>query len=95
MTLWPIVAILPKVLQHGHRNQPIFLTWYEPPPAQSASKLLCPVQALAAYIEATAAIQQIDQLFVYNGNQYRGHALFRQRLSHWIVDSRDEIEQGL
>lgn len=87
VTLWPNIAFLPRVLPRGHRNQPIFLARYKLPPAESVSKVLCSVWALAAYIGATAAIQQTHQLFMLYGGQNRGRAFSRKRLSHWIADT--------
>lgn len=64
LTLWPNVAFLPKVLPRGHRNQPIYVARFEPPASRECSK---GVRMLVAYIDATAAIRQTDQLFVCYG----------------------------
>lgn len=48
VTLWPNVVFLPKVLPRRHHNQPIYLARFEPPPAENAARVLCPVRVLAA-----------------------------------------------
>lgn len=89
VTLWPNIAFLPKVLSDSHRNQPIRLARYDPPPGERADRpeLLCPVRALEAYIAATARVRRSDQLFVCLSGPNAGSALSKQRLSHWIVDT--------
>lgn len=87
VTLWPNIAFLPKVLSCGPRHQPIYLAQFEPPLAKDTTRVLCPVQALASYIDATAAIRQMDQLFMCFRGRNRGHVHSRQHLSHWIVDT--------
>ena len=89
VTLWPNVAFLPKVLATSHLNQPIRLAQFNPPPGESADRLelLCPVRALRAYVGATERIRRSEQLFICHGGRNKGHALSKQRLSHWIVDT--------
>ena len=38
VTLWPNIAFLPKVLSDSHRNQPIRLARYDPPPGEGADR---------------------------------------------------------
>lgn len=52
-------------------------------PAENSARVLCPEQALAAYIDGKYIIRQTDQLFVCCQN--KDNALSRQHLSHWIV----------
>lgn len=87
VTLWPNVAFLPKTLPRGHVNRPIYLARFVPPAADDDLRVLCPVRALAAYVDATAHVRQTEQLFVCYGGHTRGCALSKQRLSHWIVDT--------
>ncbi|KAK5895025.1 hypothetical protein CesoFtcFv8_011654 [Champsocephalus esox] len=87
VTLWPNVAFLPKVLPLAHSNRPIQLARFNIPQENGTPELLCPVRALRAYIDATACIRQSEQLFVCHGGTRKGHALSKQRLSHWVVDT--------
>lgn len=85
--LWPNVTFLPKILSSSYTNRPIQLARFEPPPEESAAKLLCPVRALSAYVGATASIRSGEQLFVCYAGPRKGCGLSKQRLSHWIVDT--------
>ncbi|KAK9542065.1 hypothetical protein VZT92_002063 [Zoarces viviparus] len=87
VTLWPNAAFLPKVLTRSHINQPIQLAAFDPPSGEERSRLLCPVRALRAYVEATACIWRSEQLFISYGGPKKGCALSKQRLSHWIVEA--------
>ena len=89
VTLWPNTAFLPKVPSAANINRPIRLARFEPPPGEAASqlKLLCPVRALRAYIDATARVRRAEQLFVCHDGPKKGCALSKQRLSHWVVDT--------
>lgn len=88
VTLWPNAAFLPKVLSRAHLDQPIRLARFDPPSGVPGGdpELLCPVRALRAYTAATAGVRRSDQLFLCYGGPRRGHAVTKQRLSHWIVD---------
>lgn len=72
VTLWPNVAFLPKVLSSSYMNQPIQLSRFEPPLQENALELLCPVQALKAYVDATAGVWQGEQLFVCYAGPRKG-----------------------
>ena len=88
VTLWPNTAFLPKVLATAHLNQPIRLAQFNPPPGEQTDQLkLCPVRALRSYLGATTRIRRSEQLFLCHGGANKGHALSKQRLSHWVVDT--------
>ena len=81
-------AFLPKVLSASHLNQPIQLAQFTAPPGETGRmELLCPVRALRAYIRATKRIRRSEQLFLSHSGPKKGHALSKQRLSHWIVET--------
>lgn len=88
VTLWPNTAFVPKVLSHSQCNQPLRLARFQSTAegTEDRAKLLCPVRALEAYIAATTAVRQSDQLFVCYGGPRLGCPLSKQRLSHWIVE---------
>ncbi|MGH0166027.1 UNVERIFIED_CONTAM: hypothetical protein FKN15_061465 [Acipenser sinensis] len=48
---------------------------------------LSQVRALTGYVDRTKALRQSGQLFVCYGKRTLGHALSKQRLDHWIVDT--------
>lgn len=47
---------------------------------------LCPVRALACYVQRTAMIRSSPQLFVCHGANALGRPLSKQRLSHWLCE---------
>ncbi len=49
--------------------------------------LLCPVRALRTYLDCTQSCKRSEQLFVCFGGQKKGNIVYRQRISHWIVDA--------
>ncbi len=52
------------------------------------SSSLCPVRALHTYIEHTRPLRQSHkQLFVCFDKKCAGEPVYKQRLSHWIVDT--------
>jgi len=48
--------------------------------------LLCPVRALACYVELTAALRHTEQLFVCFGGGVTGKALSKKRLAGWLCE---------
>ena len=64
---------------------------YDPPAVAGKSGphsgMLCPVRALAAYVEQTQSMRTTDELFVCYGERAMGAGLSKQRLPHWIVDT--------
>lgn len=54
---------------------------------EGGSRLLCPVRALIAYIEATACIWWLDHFFVCCSGPKKGCALSKELLSHCIMDA--------
>jgi len=74
VALWANVAFQPKVLPQTHFNLPAQLARFDIQ-ENGTSKLLCPVGALRAYIDATACIRQSEQLFVCHGGTKSGLAL--------------------
>ena len=69
---YPTQSLLPsKEVPPSHVNQAIELAAFNPPSSsQQATELseqLCPVQALKAYVGATAIFRKPDKLFVCYG----------------------------
>lgn len=79
VTLKQKACYLPKSLSFSFRVQLIML------PAFSAE--LCPVRALNAYLKSSVPFWQSEQLFVCYGDSAIGSPVWKQRLSHWIVDA--------
>lgn len=77
-------AFLPKVLDPSFVNHFVVLPAYLDC-SDTRGRMLCPVQALRAYVSATSAVRQTDQLFVCFSAAKLGHPLSKQRLSHWLV----------
>ena len=79
------------VLSPSHINHAIELEGYHPPPFRSQREerdnLLCPVRALRLYIGTTQSFRRTEQLFVCFDGKNKGHALCKQKLSHWIVET--------
>lgn len=48
---------------------------------------LCPVCALHIYMECTRSFRSSDHLFVWFGGQWKGKAVSKLRLAHWLVDT--------
>ncbi len=86
VSLWPNTAFLPKVLSASNLNRPIHLAQFNPPEGEERLKLLCPVWALQAYIDATMSMRRSEQLFLCYGGPRKGCGPSKQRLAHWIVD---------
>ncbi|KAK0139792.1 hypothetical protein N1851_023293 [Merluccius polli] len=91
VTLWPNPSFLPKTFSASYVNQPLSLAALTPPTEDGGQThgetLLCPVRTLRAYIEMTAGFRQSDLLFVCHTGRRRGHALSKQRLSNWNVET--------
>ncbi|MGH0151620.1 UNVERIFIED_CONTAM: hypothetical protein FKN15_037060 [Acipenser sinensis] len=91
VTLRTNPAFLPKTISAFHVNQSVELEAFHPPPFQSDRDrmlhTLCPVRALAYYVERTRSWRQSEQLFVCYGSQSQGQALSKQRLSRWLTET--------
>lgn len=89
VVLKPNPAFIPKVFNPSLSCRPIELLAFNPPPFSSPEQerlhALCPVRALRAYVDKTAAIRKTDQLFVSCAKSHLGKPLTKQRLSHWMV----------
>ncbi|MGH0132760.1 UNVERIFIED_CONTAM: hypothetical protein FKN15_049963 [Acipenser sinensis] len=72
-------------------NQSVELETFHPPPFQSDREqqldTLCPVRALAYYVDRTKSWRQSEQYVVCYGNKSHGQALSKLRLSKWIADT--------
>lgn len=90
-TLRPNPAFVPKVLKSAFSARPISLSAFHPPPHGSGVEArlhrLCPVRALARYIQATAPFRRTQQLLVCYSAAKRGLPLSSQRLSHWLTEA--------
>ena len=60
---------------------------FSPAEAGSGDLSLCPVRALKTYVDRTAPWRESDQLFVCFGHKSKGHAVTKQRMSHWLVEA--------
>jgi len=49
--------------------------------------LLCPVRAIAYYVEHTATLRRTEQLFVCFGGGVTGKALSKKRLAGWLCEA--------
>ncbi|XDV15183.1 hypothetical protein PO909_015313 [Leuciscus waleckii] len=91
VTLRPRPGYVPKSLNTPFRAQVVSLPTLSAEPSASndadAQTAVCPVRALRMYMDRSAAFRQSDQLFVCFGGCNKGHAVSKQRLSHWIVDA--------
>ena len=91
ISLRPNSSFLPKVVSDRHVNIPFILSAYDLPAVAGESEppsgMLCPVRALAAYVERTRSVRTTDQLFVCYGERVLGAGLSKQKLSHWIMDT--------
>ncbi len=62
-----------------------------PPPFQNVDQarhnLLCPVQALDAYVYIAALWHKNEQLFVCFGPPNKGSPASKQRMSEWVVEA--------
>ena len=89
-TLRPNAAFVPKVVTSTYRSRVITLEGFSLPPhlTEEEERLhcLCPVRALACYVERTKGLRRSTQLFVCYGQGALGQALSSQRLSHWLCD---------
>ena len=78
-TLRPNPSFVPKSRRSLFRSRAIQLGGFNLPPHIGAREaklhLLCPVRALACYVEHTAAIRRTEQLFVCFGDGVAGKAL--------------------
>ncbi|KAI7790836.1 hypothetical protein IRJ41_002448 [Triplophysa rosa] len=69
----------------------IELSAFHPPPFSSAEDerlhALCPVRALRVYMDRTKTFRKSDQLFISWAPPHTGNPIFKQRLSHWLVEA--------
>lgn len=88
--LRPNPAFTPKVIKNSYRSQTVELWAFSPPPHEERTEerlhRLCPVRALACYVQRTAMIRSSPQLFVCHGANALGRPLSKQRLSHWLCE---------
>ena len=88
--LRPNPAFLPKNINSYFRSRDIVLKAFHPPPHSSEAEaelhLLCPVRALAMYVNRSAAFRSTQQLFVCYSDASRGRALSKQRFSRWVCE---------
>ncbi|KAK5928408.1 hypothetical protein CgunFtcFv8_013474 [Champsocephalus gunnari] len=86
-TLRPNPSFVPKSLRSAFRSRAIQLGGFSLPPhggdREAKLHLLCPVRALACYVERTAALRRTEQLFVCFGGGVIGKALSKKRLAGW------------
>ncbi len=87
--LHPRPGYVPKVPANVARS--IMLQAFSPPPFQNADRerhnLLCPVQALDAYVHRATLWRQNKQLFVCFGPPNKGSPASKQRMSKWVVEA--------
>ena len=88
-TLRPNPTFVPKVVTSAYRSRVITLDGFSLPPHASEEErlhCLCPVRALACYVERTKGVRRSKQLLVCYGQGALGRALSSQRLSHWLCE---------
>ena len=56
--------------------------------------LLCPIRALAEYLQRTRDIRPTDQLFVVFGGGSLGKTLTKSSLAHWLTDVISKAYEG-
>ncbi len=87
--LHPKPGYIPKVPANVARS--IMLQAFCPPPFQDADQerhnLLCPVQALDAYVHRAALWRKNEQLFICFGPPNQGSPASKQRMSKWVVEA--------
>ncbi|KAL3060782.1 hypothetical protein OYC64_015181 [Pagothenia borchgrevinki] len=90
-TLRPNPSFVPKSLRSEFRSRAIQLGGFSLPPHGGAREaklhLLCPVRALAYYVERTATLRRTEQLFVCFGGGVTGKALSKKRLAGWLCET--------
>uniref|UniRef100_UPI003AAB97E8 uncharacterized protein n=1 Tax=Centroberyx gerrardi TaxID=166262 RepID=UPI003AAB97E8 len=88
--LRPNPTFIPKNIRSSFRSRTITLSAFFPAPhreeREESLNKLCPVRALACYVERTAAVRSTQQLFVHYSEASVGKPLSKQRLSHWLCD---------
>ena len=89
-TLRPNPAFVPKNIRSSFRSRDIHLEAFHLPPhgdpSQAKLHLLCPVRALAYYVERTASVRSTQQLLVCYGDGVVGKALSKNRLARWLCE---------
>ena len=89
--MWPNPSFLSKTFSTTFVNQLLNLATFQPSVQESrqgpAGEPLCPVRELRHYLQLTAEDRQSDSLFLCHTGPRRGHALYEQRLSRWIVNA--------
>jgi hypothetical protein len=97
ISLRPKSSCLPKVLSDRHVNILFILSAYDRPAVAGESgppsDMLCPVRALAAYVERTWSVRTTDQLFVY-GESPTPRTPSKQRLSLDHGNDYDSMPPG-
>ncbi|KAJ7991244.1 hypothetical protein DPEC_G00295310 [Dallia pectoralis] len=88
--LRPNPAFVPKIITTSYRSRVLELDAFYPPPHRDGAEerwhCLCPVRAVACYVEHTRTLRTSDQMFVCFGTAARGRALSKQRLAHWLCE---------
>ncbi len=89
--LKPNPAFMPKCFP-ALTSEVLELSVFHPPPFSSTEdqrlNALCPVRALQTCITRTSAFQKSDQLFISWVHAHKGSPISKQRLSHWLVESK-------
>ena len=85
--LRPRPNYVPKVASNPFHFQQTVLEALPPAGTGSEDLSLCPVRALKTYVDRSASWRESDQLFVCFGHKNRGHAVTKQRMSHWLVEA--------
>ncbi|KAI2644561.1 Protein P [Labeo rohita] len=82
---WP--DYVAKVPTTPFRDQVVTLQAFSSQEDDPNLTLLCPVHALRIYMEQTQPFRRSEQLFVCYGEQQKGKAVSKQRISHWLVNA--------
>ncbi len=94
VVLRPRPGYVPKVPTTPFRDQVVNLQALPSLEADPALALLCPVRALRIYVDRTRSFRSSEQLFGCHGGQQKGKAVSKQRLAHWIVETRLEFARA-
>ena len=89
LVLRPDPSLHPKMLRANRQVNSLVLNAFYPAPVgaeQVRLHCLCPVRAVAEYVDRTQDCRTTDRLFVAYGGGAPGRALSKQRIAHWMVD---------
>ncbi|MGH0159661.1 UNVERIFIED_CONTAM: hypothetical protein FKN15_040556 [Acipenser sinensis] len=97
VTLCTNPALLPETISAFHVSQSVELEAFLSPPFQSDRELqlhtLCPVRALAYYVDRMKSWRQSKQFFACCGVKSYGQALSKQRLSKCLANTQQDEER--